>query len=957
MPYLAIEDFKGGLDTRRMQLTSEVGSLQTLKNAHINRGGEIEKALAFVQKYTGLAGTFGFAATRERLYVFGSGPAPGGLSPDLTYQRLQNPDGANMTAVVAIDTFGGLLYVVADFDDGTRYHFYDGVLVGDWFNGLVRSTMTNNDGIAEALRALIDADSSYIATRVGSVITITGASASAFSISATAVNGENNALNDQSAAVATTQNAVAGQVEVLSVGSFRITGGNNIPGTDRITAVSVDGVDILGGPAEVLATGQLTVTGGTSSPGVNKIDAITVNGVDILGASVDHTGNNSTTAAALATQINAFTSSPNYTASAVGAVLTISAVAGSGSSPNGMSVAATVAGDATVGSIVNMAGGSYSGVQWATSNSATAAAVASQINTYTSSTEYTAASVGDRVTITALAGTGSAPNGRVVSVTKQGGVVISDITNMTGGVDALLTDVATGTFGVVQSTTNAMSGAAINFGIKFTATQSGYLKQASINVTAAAATSGYVARLYTNNAGSPGTQIGSDSGTVSISTTGQKDFNFTGTNAVLTAGTTYWLVFGYVSGSVNFSVSCCADQASYGSGKNNTTTSIIDNLGAELRVNIVQRGPAGQPQISTVTVGGTFEPGDLFAVTLAGKTFGASRVTGLDEVKALRIHKNKVYAAHKASLLFSAVAEPTKWKQEDTGSGVIDMSSQASGFEDVNALAVYQNNLAVMARNVTQIWYVDPDPAANSQIQVLENVGTRSPGTCKGFGDSDVFFLSDTGVRSLKARDASNSAAVSDVGTPIDTLIVGAMAGLSEADITGAQAIIEPKDGRYILSLGQIMYVFSFFSSSRVSSWSTYERSLKFDWFAKSGTKIYGRSGNSIYLLGGDNGTTYNNDPVVVELPYIDAGKLANWKQWTGLDLAIEGTWLVECNTDPNQPTVFQTVGTVDKHSVNEMNNAVQAWGPVFKLRFTNQASGAAKIGKILVHYKEAKAT
>lgn len=811
MPYLAIEDFKGGLDKRRMEITAPVGSLQTLKNAHITRGGEIEKSLAFISAYVLPAGTFGFAIVKEKLYVFGSAAAPGGLSVDITYQRLQNPASSAMTAIIAVDVSAGKLYVIAEYADGSRHHFYDGAIIGDWFEGVVTAAMTNNDGIADALKVLIDASPDYSATRAGSVVTITGASSSPFTISSSARNGAGNTFNDQSAAVATTQTAVAGVVEVLSKGSFRVTGGSASSAANRVRVVTVDGVDVLGGPAEVLATGHFTITGGTNSAGVNYVAQVLVNGVDILGAHVDWVTSNTATAAAVVAQINGFTSTPEYTASNLGAVITITALAGTGSSVNGFVVTPSAAGDPTFGTIGNMSGGVYDGVAWATSNSATATAVANRINAYTSSTEYTASASGDKVTLTALATTGATPNGRVVAGTIAGDVLISEITNFAGGV----------------------------------------------------------------NAGS------------------------------------------------------------------------------------------GQPQISTVTIAGTFEAGDLFSVTLGDgtgvapgdATYGAGRTAGLKAEKALKVHKNKVYTANLSTLLFSGVGEPTKWKAEQIGSGAVDMSSQASGFENITALGIYQNNLAIFSRNVTQVWFVDPDPDSNQQLQVLENMGTRSPRAVIGFGDSDVFFPSDTGIRSLKPRDASNAAAVSDVGTPIDPLVVAAMGGLTEDQIAAACAVIEPKDGRYILSLGVIMYVFSYFASSKVSSWSTYEKGLTVDWFAKSGTKIYARVGDIIYLLGGADGATYETLPAVVELPYISAKKLANWKEWNGIDMAVEGAWLVEYNTDPNQPTVFETIGTIDKHTMGELNTAIQAFGPVFKLRFTNTAAGAAKIGTILLHYKETHQT
>lgn len=804
MPYLAIENFKGGLDKRRMELTAEVGSLQTLKNCHISRGGEIEKAKAFVEEYELPAGTFGLAIIRDQPYVFGSAATPSGLDSDIIYQRLQNPDNSTMVDVLAIDVVSGKNLVIAEYVDGTRCLFYDGVLVADWTNGVVRSSMTNNDGIAEHLKTLIDASSDYSAVRTGTTITITGSSSDAFDISASAVNGEGNTYNDQTVVVATTQEAVSGTIESLASGSFRITAGTSSPGTNRITSVKVDGVEILGGPSEVLSTGYFVVTGGTSSPGTNKITAVTVNSVDVLGAAVDHTGNNDTTAAAIAAQINSYSSSPEYTATSYGSTVTISAAAGTGSSPNGYVVSPTVAGNVTVGGVVNMSNGAYSGVQWESSNSVTAAAVVTQCGLYSSSPEYTVTSDGDQVLITALAGTGDSPNGFVVTVVAGGDVVASSITNFSGGVTA----------------------------------------------------------------------------------------------------------------------------------------------------------ESGQPQISTAVIGGTFEPGDLFSVTLGDSVFGASRVSGLTPNAVLRAHKNKVYAANGATLLFSGVAEPSGWAAEDVGSGAQDMSSQASGFEDITALSIYQNSLVIYSRNVVQLWYVDPDPDVNSQLQVLENIGTRSPRSVVGFGDSDNFFLSDTGVRSLRARDSSNSAAVSDVGTPIDPIILAAMEDLTDSDIESACGVIEPTDGRFMLSLGDIQYVFSYFATSKVSSWSTYEQDLQIEWFAKSGTKVYARSGDSIYVLGGlSSSVSYCADPAIVELPYINANKIANWKSWTKVDFAIEGTWLVEYNSDPNQSDEWETIGTVTEHTVGQLNNAVQAFGPVFKLRLTNTEAGPAKIGSILVHYRDSNQT
>ena len=69
MPYLLIDDFAGGLDTRKSGLTSAAGTLQRLNNCVITPGGEIAKRKAFVP-VADLSGTFGLAATESSVYAF-----------------------------------------------------------------------------------------------------------------------------------------------------------------------------------------------------------------------------------------------------------------------------------------------------------------------------------------------------------------------------------------------------------------------------------------------------------------------------------------------------------------------------------------------------------------------------------------------------------------------------------------------------------------------------------------------------------------------------------------------------------------------------------------------------------------------------------------------------------------------------------------------------------------------
>src|SRR5690606_30990375 len=211
-----------------------------------------------------------------------------------------------------------------------------------------------------------------------------------------------------------------------------------------------------------------------------------IDGVDALGAAVEHTGDNATTAAAVAARITSHTSNPGYTATAGGATATLTAAPGAaanrragtvggdgdvtegttgqtaggpgagGAAANGRTATVGVNGDVTVGTTENMAGGTDAGVITAvrvdgvnligapvaddTDNPATAAAVANSINTHTSTPNYTAEAAAGRVEITAAA-VGAAANGRAITTTLTGEVETDNLTSLSGGQNTYISEV------------------------------------------------------------------------------------------------------------------------------------------------------------------------------------------------------------------------------------------------------------------------------------------------------------------------------------------------------------------------------------------------------------------------------------------------------------------------------------------------------------------------------------
>jgi hypothetical protein len=686
MSYFAIEDFRSGMDTRRMSVLSVPGSLLRLINAHINRGGEIEKRLAFVEQLTMPADTFGLSAVGGTLYTFGSVASvvfPVGAPSNLVYQRLQAPTGLAMTKVIQTSAFAGKPYTIAQFADGGIYHFYDGTLHTEFVEPRARTSFTITAGTAGGVQA---------------------------------------------------------------TASFTITGGINTAG-DRLVRIRAGTLPVLNAP-------------------------------------VQHNGNNAATATAVATAINALVSSPEFTANAIGATVTITATT-PGTSFNGLALNITLEGGFTVGGVVNFAGGidnaitalSVDGVDIVDEpilhtgdHTATAALVANAINEFQSSPEYRATSVGPAVKVI-IQEAGVVHNAKVLTITTTGDVVTAPV------------------------------------------------------------------------------------------------------------------------GTANFA------------------------SGADLVI--------APPGSETYIAGEFAKPA-----------------------------KSKMYSTSGSLLHFSGIDAPLEINDIAQEAGFIDLATNAEGSERLTAIANYQQNLAVFSERTVQIYFIDVAVSGNQQLQVLNNTGAIAPLSVQEIGDSDVFYLSESGIRSLRARDSSNAAFTTDIGNPIDTVILDEITA-DRVLARDARAVLEPRDGRYMMALGGKVYVFSFFPASKVSAWSVYEPGFVVKFWAIIGRRLYCRGDDeNLYLLGGKDGVTYDDTQVEAMLPYISASTPATTKGFTGIDIASEGVWNVEIATDPNDETALQTVATIEETTFAKGKAAFNARSTHLAIRLTSQGEGYAKVGALMVHYE-----
>lgn len=386
--YFVVQDFSSGLDVRKSPWTSANGSLQQLTDGHITRGGEIEKRKALGEVGTLSASSRALMSGKPAgsesngLIVFGSGTAPSDLPSGVTYQQIQHPDGDSFELVDIVDAtlFDGRVYVVGEYSDGSQWHFYNGALVKDWGAGVVRASMTTSDLIAEHMRGLINGESGYTASRTGSTIIVTGPVGSNYAVAVESADGGGNP--DQSISASELVAAATAQTGTQAVGEFAILIGEQGAG-NYIDQVRVD----VGGVFTSLISSTVPFN---TTPELTALDVMTAINT---GTSVH--GYNATTRYG-----KVFIGAPiSLGASANGRILEVVAKGAICLYNGKFSIygGPAGAGNEVASVLVNGITVTSGAVAWATSDAATATALAANINAYASVPKINAVALGNTI--------------------------------------------------------------------------------------------------------------------------------------------------------------------------------------------------------------------------------------------------------------------------------------------------------------------------------------------------------------------------------------------------------------------------------------------------------------------------------------------------------------------------------------------------------------------------------
>jgi hypothetical protein len=312
-------------------------------------------------------------------------------------------------------------------------------------------------------------------------------------------------------------------------------------------------------------------------------------------------------------------------------------------------------------------------------------------------------------------------------------------------------------------------------------------------------------------------------------------------------------------------------------------------------------------------------------------------------------------------LYFSSVGNAADWS--GTGSGSIDLSLEDSDMTDCVALEVYYNNLAILSKTATQLWLVDPDPLKNTYQQTLRQAGTMAWRSVLQYGSGDVMYLAPSGIRSLRARNASLAAAVSDIGSPLDPVIQNLFRTMGEDWMSGAIAVLQPVTGRFWLILAgdgdppsSKIYILSAFPGPKVTAWSEYDPGFVITAAAIYQNRVVVRDdNNTIYAFGGidPTGPVYDDCPVELVFPFHAGDQVATFKTFTGLDATCDGVpWDVYGAFNVEDDTVEDALGQFNGPTFLQGRFPIIGHSTHMSLRLRSKYEGPQTLSNIVVHYQ-----
>ncbi len=364
-------------------------------------------------------------------------------------------------------------------------------------------------------------------------------------------------------------------------------------------------------------------------------------------------------------------------------------------------------------------------------------------------------------------------------------------------------------------------------------------------------------------------------------------------------------------------------------------------------------------QVSAVTFGGLYEDADTYSVTVDGTAYTATGSASGTGSYAF-VHKQRIFSPANSLLQYCKLGDAADWDDSaaESGSGFVNMSNESEGTQRLICAAQYGTYAAIFSSQNIRLYALDTTVSNFKYYQTLDNTGTLAPRSVGAYGNSEVFYLHSTGVRSLRALDSLNVTSVNDIGTTVDTYIQEHTRTLSQGTVSDAVYVIDPIDGRYWLAIGDKIFVLSYFPSSKINAWTVYEPGFSVTDFAKTNSRIYARAGDAVYLYGGETGDVYPEEGeqiVEINLPFLSSSKPAHFKGYCGFDIASQNVWEVSALVDPNDADKEVAIGTLygSTYSGPAVKMALAGNQTHIAPRLICRKAGYASISSLAIHYDE----
>lgn len=424
-----------------------------------------------------------------------------------------------------------------------------------------------------------------------------------------------------------------------------------------------------------------------------------------------------------------------------------------------------------------------------------------------------------------------------------------------------------------------------------------------------------------------------------------------------------------IAGSINAKTSTGYSAATVG---NRVDVSALAGLGATINftsLTITASGTVGAPssffvggvtqivalpQIVRATFSGTLETLDKFTITVNGVAYYATP-RGAAAGSMIYVRYQRVWCPAANVLRYSKLTDATNWTDASptSGAGFIPVANDSQGYDRVIGVVGYDTLNAVMTRQNINFYTLGTDASQFGLSRVAENSGCKAARSMLSYGNSESFYLDDSGVRSLRPKLTINAPYVVDVGSPIDQFIQEQIRSVGDGAASAAVSVIEPLDGRFWMAIGPRVYVLSYFPSLEIQAWTYYEPGFSVSDFARSKKRLYARAADTIYLYGGVDGNTWPDVSFdrVVETPFLSADQPSAIKDTIGADFSVSNDWYVTVAPDPNHPNVFDAIGTVSNVTAGGPNLSHPSREAAWSLKFECTKAGYATISSFAIHY------